>query len=249
MKKTYLLVDVGNTAIDLAVYNDEFKEIKKIYNHDIETLKKFISSNCKTIDEVIISSVNKNGLNNLLQSLPLNSKITIINPSIMKNYALKEGFSIPNTEYLGGDLFLDIIANDCGNQIIIDLGTVGKILFVDKDKIFHGCSIIPNHTSFSNTISSNTDQLNKIELIKNPPIISLKTEECISSGSLFGLIGMISYIVKRIEKDFNSFNPTITLTGGYSYEIKDILKDNLDFNFDYDPLFTLKGLVNLIKKG
>lgn len=249
MNKTYLLADIGNTAIDLAIYNDGFRFIKKIYNYDIEAIKNFVYEHYKSVDEVFISSVNKKGLENFLKSLPIDTKINLINPKTMENYSKKEGFTITNTDYLGSDLFLDIIAHDTGNQIIIDLGTVGKILFVDNNKVFHGCSIIPNHTSFSTTISTNTDQIKKTNLIKNPPIISLKTEECISSGSLFGLTGMISYIVKKIEKDFSTEKPTITLTGGYSSDVKDLLIENLDFTFNYDPLLTLKGLVNLIKKG
>ncbi len=248
MKETYLIADIGNTTIDLALYDGLGIEKVKISHQNQNQIKEqLIKWKEDNIQSCLISSVNQDGYKNLIlclneQEIPFED----ITPEKMAEFASDHGYTVTNTSYLGADLFCDIIASEEVPQIIIDLGTVGKILYLDRDKIFHGCSIFPGIKRIPEMMSLSTDLLDEYGLSKNPPLVSLKTEECVSSGAINGIACLIISMVKQIKKKYDAFDSQVILTGGDSHFVKDLLTEFGLEDVIYDPDLSMKGLIRLL---
>ncbi len=250
MKEKILLADIGNTSIDFAFYENEMLSgIKKIKIHEKDSILEFLSANLHDTKRCLISSVNQNGLSLLHEKIEkMEIPYEIIDSCFMDEYAKKYGYTIKNTAYLGSDLFLDIIARKEAPQIIVDLGTVGKILYLDEKKVFHGASIFPDIQMFMKMMNQGTDLLKETDLKENPPLVSLKTDECMSSGTIYGMASLVSGMTNRILEEYHLKNATIFLTGGYAVFIKDILKEFHMPDFQYVEDLCLEGMIRLIKR-
>ncbi len=250
MKEKILLADIGNTSIDFAFYDEEILSgITKIKIDEKDSILEFLSKNCVHIARCLISSVNHKGLSLILEEIKKKEiPYEMIDSSFMDEYAKKHGYTIKNTAYLGSDLFCDIIAREKTPQIIVDLGTVGKILYLDEKKVFHGASIFPDIQMFLKMMNQGTDLLKETFLKENPPLVSLKTDECMSSGTIYGMASLVSGMTNRIVKEYHLKKPMILLTGGYSPFIKDTLKDFQMPDFQYVENLCLEGMIRLIKR-
>lgn len=249
MKNIYLLADIGNTCIDIACYDGKEIIKTKFLNSEKDKVASYLKQfNEDELVSCLISSVNKQGLNTLISCLEeRGTPYQVLDSKMMKDFCLKHNYTITNTDYLGGDLFLDVIAPNAYPLIVIDLGTVGKILFLDKDRIFYGCSIFPNYLKFPEILNLSTDLLKDEQLISKPPLVSLKTEECISSGAINGISSLISGLVSEIKKTYDANDCKIILTGGNAKYIKDFLpKFNLT-DFTYDEDLAIYGLIRLLE--
>lgn len=245
MKDRFLLADIGNTSIDIAISDNGIEDSFKFTRNEDGKLDDYLSSQ-KNLKGALISSVNHENRDFLISHLK-ERKIPfhVITPYDMDAYAKRHGYTIANTAYLGCDLYCDVISMETKENIIIDLGTVGKILYIDKDKVFHGASIFPDISQFPKMMDVSTDLLKGLSLNCNPPVISLKTEECISSGAVYGIIGTIREIIRQIKNGYSIKNPHIYLTGGNALRIKDfLLKEEPDIL--YDPLLTIKGVERML---
>ena len=248
MKDTVLLADIGNTSLDLCLYQNEILFPCKISKDQPELLKKKIGEYLekKPFSFALISSVNheaRDTLTTLLEEKKI--PYEAVNPEMMDTYNEIHHIKVDNTSFLGSDLYCDILAYPAP-CIIIDLGTVGKILFLDKNKVFHGAAIFPDIKQFASLMHQDTDLLGEYDLLKNPPVVSLKTKECISSGIINGISGLIVSMTKRIKKDYNAKESEVYLTGGNSTLVKDILPYFEMEDFHYDPYLPLRGLSKLI---
>lgn len=245
MKDRYLLADIGNTSIDVAVFQKELEDVSKFTSEEEEKLENYLSLH-KNLKGVLISSVNHKNLDLLLSHLKKEAiPFHVITPSDMEKYALKHGYTIRNTAYLGCDLFCDVIAMETRENITIDLGTVGKILYLDRQKVFYGASIFPDISQFPKMMDFSTDLLKGLSLKDNPPVVSLKTEECISSGAVYGILGTIHEVVSKIKEIYSPENPKVYLTGGNASRIKDLLLKE-DPSIEYVPNLPLKGVARIL---
>lgn len=217
-----LYADIGNTAIDIAF--EERGEILSLEKHAIGSdLKNALLPRLNQIENAYISYVNRHGLDNLLNFL---KKINyrVLSREKMIEYASKNGYTIDNMDILGSDLFCDIIAEeDPNSQIIVDLGTASKILYTSKEKIFYGSMIFPSPCNFPKALSATTDLLSDYPIQIRSPIISLNTEECISSGATNGIALLIKGAIDQIKEEYKDENPTIYLTGGNRVLVTDAL--------------------------
>lgn len=250
MKEKILLADIGNTSIDFAFYeNENLFGIRKIKIQEKDEILGFLSENLHDISRCLISSVNRKGLSLLLDAIKKEEiPYRVIDSILMDEYCKKYGYTIKNTAYLGSDLFLDVIAREEAPQIIIDLGTVGKILYLDEKKVFHGASIFPDIQMFMKMMNQGTEQLNETILKENPPLVSLKTDECMSSGTIYGMASLVSGMAKRILEEYHLEKCTILLTGGYAPFIKEVLKEFHMPDFEYIEDLCLEGMIRLIKR-
>lgn len=248
--KTSLLIDIGNTSFDIAMYDIKIISTKKISLKNDCELEDYIKNNQNDISFCMISSVNHQGLNLLVKILnQYKIPYETITPEIMDDFCLKYNYKVTNTSYLGADLFCDIIAIDTSPIIVIDLGTVGKILFLDENKVFHGAAIFPDIEQYAKIMDASTDLLKEYALKENPPIVSLKTDECISSGALNGMSCLILGMIEKIKKEYHLNNDChIYLTGGCSRYIKSNLINEESHQIIYEPDLCLKGIQRIFNE-
>lgn len=249
MKQLDLYLDIGNTSIDILECEQSLmKRYSKFYKEEKKEIIYFL--NKLDLNEVYISSVNKKSEAFILKALKkYKSNIHILDREIMKEYGKKNKYTISNIDILGSDLFCDLVAcKENKDYIIIDLGTVSKVLAIDSKKKFLGGMIVPGITSFSSTITSSTD-LNLIGEIKdNLPLLNFETDECVSSGSVNGLALMLIGVVEKIKEYYNLKDAKVMLTGGNSKYLLTAFKRYGFNNFDYSPKLVLLGLGAIFDK-
>lgn len=250
-KNIFLFADIGNSTIDFLLSDLTYDKIYKVEDRDEEMLTSFLESleDSLTINHLFISSVNKTTTTLLLKTmdeiLP-NVKITLIDKEMMKTVAEKENIKVDNLDILGSDLFCDIVSKKNTNgEIIIDLGTASKIIYLGKDNFFYGCMIFPGLSSFPKTLNSDTELLKRSLIELNPPLVSLKTAECISSGVINGISALIKETIEELITEYNNQDCKIYLTGGNAYLVKDRLKAISEREIEYDEKHVLKGLLKI----
>ncbi len=243
-----LYADIGNSTIDFLVTDFLTFRMDKVNTRNRMEVFAYLKGNPE-IAALYVSSVNSPGLTLLLDNFrtlyPM-AEIHVLNKETMVSYSERRHIRVDNANILGADLFCDIVARDNREgEIIIDLGTASKILFVDQDSYFRGCQIFPGLSSFPETLHAKTDLLKNGPILYNPPLVSLKTEECISSGVINGASALIAGMIEEIKKEYGCLNPTIVLTGGNAYLVKEVLKKFTDTDYEYDPYHVLKGLIRI----
>ena len=245
MSLNSILIDIGNTSVDIKYDKKNFKFYKENKNEIINLIN---SLDCKRL---IISSVNKKTFK-MISSYYLKKKyeIVVLDKDTMINYAKDNNYDIPNLNILGSDLFCDLVASDLNSDyIIIDLGTVGKILVLNKERKFLGGIIIPGITSFPKSVSDSTDlnisELNAIDV----DLLNYDTDKCVFSGSINGTASMLYDLVHRLIEKYRLINAKIVLCGGNSYFVEKTLRRFGLTNFEYNPKLVLVGLGKIYSCG
>lgn len=101
------------------------------------------------------------------------------------------------------------IAIDAGTAVTFDL-----VLSRDGSPVYLGGVISPGLKSFMNYMATCTAQLPHIEFPgEDIPIVGKNTKTAMSSGALYGFLGMVREIVTRIQNEIGE-SVHIILTGG-----------------------------------
>ncbi|SDG99295.1 type III pantothenate kinase [Winogradskyella thalassocola] len=220
-----LIVDVGNTYVKFAVYNDadliyklsfklnEFKKQYKILKKDFPKLKK-----------AIISSVGHLAMEQL--ELIGNDLNTIELTSDLK-FPFKNDYQTPTT------LGVDRIALVCAsvyqfpdkNVLIIDAGTCITYDFVTKENHYLGGAISPGLRLRYIALNNLTANLPLLETKLPHNVIGDSTESSIHSGVVYGAIKEIDGVIDQYREDNSDL--TVILTGGDSKFLSNQLKNTI----------------------
>ena len=251
-----LVLDLGNTNLYIGIYenNSLIKEIRKhtdLYRSSDEYYEIFDS--LLRLENISPSSFEGAILSSVIPSLTLTIKFAI--EKLIKKECkivgkgIKSGLSIriDNPSELGSDLVADSVgalAKYNAPLIIVDLGTANKILVVDKNKEFVGCTISVGLKIGMKSLTSSAAQLMDVSLIPPKRIIGKNSVDSLNSGATYGTVCMIEGMAEKIERELG-YKCTKILTGGNSYIIKDI--NNKDFIFE--PTLILDGLYQIYLKN
>ena len=251
-----LVLDLGNTNLYIGIYenNSLIKEVRKhtdLYRSSDEYYEIFDSF--LRLENISPSSFEGAILSSVIPSLTLTIKFAI--EKLIKKECkivgkgIKSGLSIriDNPSELGSDLVADSVgalAKYNAPLIIVDLGTANKILVVDKNKDFVGCTISVGLKIGMKSLTSSAAQLMDVSLIPPKRIIGKHSVDSLNSGATYGTVCMIEGMAEKIERELG-YKCTKILTGGNSYIIKDII--NKDFIFE--PTLILDGLYQIYLKN
>lgn len=244
-----LLLDLGNTNLYVGVCENnrivtEFRkhtDLNRSSDEYLEVLQSFFLThklNPNDFNGAIISSV--------IPSLTLTIKTAveklIKHECLVVNKKIKTGLNIKidNPSELGADLVTDCVGALAKYQaplIIADLGTANKILVVDKNGSFVGCTISVGVKIGAKSLTNNTAQLMDVSLVPPNKVIGKNSPDSLNSGATYGTCCMIEGMASKIEAELG-YPCTRILTGGNSYLIKDII----DKSFIHEPKLILEGL-------
>ena len=251
--KMIILVDIGNTNIvvgiakenkilktfrmstDSSLTDDEYAGKMKgfgINQYEIEGAA--ISSVVPQLDHVFIDLFVKH----------YNIKPLVVGAGVKSGLKLK----IDNQKQLGADLLCDCVgayAKYPGDLLVVDLGTATKLLAVNKNKEYIGCSIAPGIIGSINSLVASAAKLPNISLAVPSKTIETETTRCIQSGAIIGHACMINGLLSKMKKEMNTENIKVILTGGLSRLVKDLLEHEvLD-----EPNILLEGLLYIYYKN
>ena len=237
MNEKRLIIDIGNTAIKVAIFDNskiyDFigffkmpKELPKLKEKLLEASK----HECK--QGMIFSVVPKHNktISKLVKKI-FGFEIKIFD---WENYKLKNRDSRIK-ESIGADLLADIkegqkLAKAC---MIADCGTITKLIVLDGESNFVGLSLFPGIEIMSKLAKNNTALLPDFEINNSAIDFGLNTIDSMKHGTIFGTVSYIKNSFESIEDK----DKKLIITGGNSRLIKNQFEDAI-----IDPDFTLKGM-------
>jgi type III pantothenate kinase len=126
---------------------------------------------------------------------------------------------------------------------VVDLGTATTFDVISEKGEYLGGAIAPGIETSSLNLFQKASQLFKISLEKPKKAIGTNTEESLRSGIIFGAVGQIEEIVKRIKEELKQGRllkkePKVIATGGLASLVAKESKTIEEVN----PTLTLEGL-------
>jgi type III pantothenate kinase len=252
-----LTVDIGNTNITIGVFNNndllftarlatDRKRTEDQYAVELLNIFKLRNADISEFSGAIISSVVPE-LTDVLKAAV--SSVTTKDPMILRN-DIGSGLKVIND--INGQIGADIaaVAVAAINQyplpcFVLDLGTATKIILLDENGMFMGCTISPGVGISLYALASRTSQLPTINLETPDSSIGTNTVDCMKSGLVYGTAAMLDGLTERMEKDFGKKVASIIATGGLS---KEIIK-NCNRTVIYDENLILHGLKVIYDKN
>jgi type III pantothenate kinase len=126
--------------------------------------------------------------------------------------------SIDNAREVGPDRVVNAVAAHhlYGEPvIIIDLGTAITFDVVSDGGDYLGGAIAPGIAIATEALFTRTAMLPRIELVRPKQVIGRSTISAMQSGIIFGYVGLIEGMVRRIEQELGS-KTRVVATGGYA---------------------------------
>ncbi|MCQ2795477.1 MAG: type III pantothenate kinase [Bacilli bacterium] len=230
-----LVIDIGNSYTKVALINHErviryfpFKSNEKINLSKLKNLK---------FNVVLISSVVNRLTPIVIKEIRKISKAKIVDIAKLKK-KIKIGVNC-TTEEIGSDLYADLTAAKKrfnSPVLIFDIGTVNKVLALDKNNVFIGASFFSGLEGSARSMFHNTDKLPEIKLEYSNNFMGKTTISCINNGVLYSLAYSIEGFIKNYKKLLGK-NTKVVITGGGASLIRPIIKD-----VTYYPYLTILGI-------
>jgi type III pantothenate kinase len=231
-----LVIDVGNSLVKLAVFEDTKIIYKKAVQLDfilkhVDLLRKEF----KTINKTIISSVGK--LKNA-DITYLNKNFDLVQLNNTTKLPFKNCYETPNT--LGMDRVALVSAAvqqyPKSNVLIIDAGTCITYDFVSDKNEYLGGAISPGIRMRYQSLNNLTAKLPLLETKEPKNIIGNSTNNSIHSGVVYGVLKEIEGVIDAYSLNYKDL--TVILTGGDTNFLSKQLKSSIFANSN----FLLEGL-------
>ena len=249
---TSIVINVGNTNVRFGLFEDDqcttswiintkpyrtrdeffvqFKILYQTYNVDVTK-----------VDKIIIGSVVPQLTHDISSAL---YKIHGLEAVIVDRKTHSPVHHKSNQ--MGTDIYANLVAAHFlypdKKKIILDFGTALTASCIDKDGEVLGVIIAPGIITSLNSLVKQTAQLPEIELTKPKSVLGHDTVSCMTSGMVYGFLGMVEGFIDRINEEVKD-NCFVIATGGVSH-VYQPLTNKLDVA---DKLHTLKGLYFLGK--
>lgn len=245
-----LVFDVGNTNIVLGVYKgDKLMDFWRVATDTQKTadeygiiIKQMFIHQGYNIDDVkavIISSV----VPPMMYTLEHMSRKYFKKEPLVVGPGIKTGMNIKidNPKEVGADRIVNAVAGYemyGGPLIIVDFGTATTYCAIAKNGDYLGGAISPGVRISMDALYQRTAKLPRVELIKPDTVICKNTISSIQSGVIFGYVGQVDYIIRRMKKELGDENTKVIATGGLSKLIASE-SETIDV---VNGLLTLEGL-------
>lgn len=252
-----LATDVGNTHITCGVFEGKkLKSTFRLTSHKQMTSDEYgivflniLRENKiekSLIDAVIISSVVPDLMYSLSNSFVKYFDITplIVEPGI------KTGIRVinDNPKEVGTDRIVDLAAayNIYGGPaIVIDFGTATTYDILTEDAEFGIGLTSPGIEISARALWKDAAKLPKIEILRPQSILARDTITSMQAGLVYGYIGQVEYVVRRLKEETGLKNLKVIATGG----LGKIIYDGTDCIDVYDPDLTMQGLRIIYEKN
>ena len=231
-----LTLDVGNTNIKTALFDGE--EMKRYWR---------VSTNrATTSDEygIIMSNLFAHaGLDtDCVDGIIMSSVVPSINFTLehmCKNYFGREPMLVAPGVKTGINIKYDNPRELYGGPcIFIDFGTATSFGVMSEKGEFLGGAICPGLKLAAEALVEKAAKLPRFELVKPEHVIGRNTISNLQSGIVFGYVGQVNYLVRKMKEELGAPDAKVIATGGLALLIADESRQ-IDI---LDGLLTLKGL-------
>lgn len=231
-----LVIDVGNSSVKLAVFEETKILFKKTITLDfISKHLDLLQKEYKSINKAIISSVGK------LKNTDIEyvkKHFNLIQLDASTKVPFKNCYETPKT--LGMDRVALVSASvqqyPNSNVLIIDAGTCITYDFITSQNEYLGGAISPGIRMRYQSLNNLTAKLPLLETEEPKNIIGNSTNNSIHSGVIFGVLKEIDGIIEEYKLKYKDL--TVILTGGDANFLSKQLKSSIFAN----SYFLLEGL-------
>jgi type III pantothenate kinase len=162
---------------------------------------------------------------------------------------IKTGLNIKyeNPREVGADRIVNAVAAIQmygGPLVIVDFGTATTYCYIDEHKNYMGGAITPGIMISAEALYSRAAKLPRIEITRPSEVIGRNTVSAMQAGILFGYVGQVEGIVKRMKEQAKT-EPLVVATGG----LAKLIAEESDVIDIVDPFLTLKGLYMLYERN
>jgi len=226
-----LVIDVGNTQIKAAVFEQDTLLEKEIIAYDYwqNELKKIIEKFPK-IAFLVVASVGKLEKEDFLD---LNSKLKVHFISRQSKFPFNNLYDSPAT--LGIDRMIlasgAVLQFPNKNRLIIDAGTCITYDFIDANDNYFGGAISPGIRLRYESLHNYTSKLPLLKKEKPNEIIGNSTTQSIHSGVINGISFEIEGFISSVLDKNDNF--IIILTGGDTDFLAERLKNTIFANSNF----------------
>ena len=257
-----LAFDVGNTNAVLGVFKDkelltnwrlqtEGNKSADEYGMILKQLFEFEGFKFENITDIVISTVVPSLLYTL-QNVAL--RYFGIRPLIVDS-EIETGLKImyDNPKQVGADRIVNAVAafeKYGGPLIVIDFGTATTFCAISENAEYLGGTIAPGVKITSDALFEKTAKLPKVELEATGHVICRNTVQSIQSGLVYGHMGTVDYIVKKMKSELEERTPTkkpvkVIATGG----LANLMEKGVPDVDCVDRFLTLEGLQKIYEKN
>lgn len=244
-----LVLDVGNTNIVLGIYQErelllhwraatDRQKTADEYGMLIHNLLVYHHMDHHKMDAVVISSV----VPPLMPTLcHMAQRYFAVEPLVV-GPGIKTGICIryENPREVGADRIVNAVAGFekyGGPLIIVDFGTATTFDAIAPNGDYLGGAIAPGIGISTEALFQRAAKLPRIELVKPPRLICRNTVTSMQAGVVYGFVGQVDEIVRRMKEELGG-NPRVIATGGLAGLIAQE-SHTIDV---VEPLLTLEGL-------
>lgn len=244
-----LVVDVGNTNTVLGLYDGE----RLVNDFRIETSKGRTSDEYHVLllNLLQLAGVERSNVRaSILSSVvpPLNDtvieavdrafdhEIMLVGPGI------KTGMSVlaENPREVGADRIVNSVAayeRVKGAAIVVDFGTATTFDCISDKGEYLGGAIAPGMEISANALFSSAAKLPRSEIARPPRVIGRNTIHSMQSGIVYGYVGLVDGLVRRLTAEMDT-EVTVIATGG----LATLIEPDSETIDEVDELLTLEGL-------
>ena len=244
-----LVVDVGNTNTVLGLYDGE----RLVHDFRIETSKGRTSDehHVLLLNLLQLAGVKRSEVRaSILASVvpPLNDtvidavdrafdhEIMLVGPGI------KTGMPVlaENPREVGADRIVNSVAayeRVQGAAIVVDFGTATTFDCISDEGEYLGGAIAPGMEISANALFASAAKLPRSEIARPPRVIGRNTVHSMQSGIVYGYVGLVDGLVRRLTAEMDT-EVTVIATGG----LATLIEPDSETIDEVDEFLTLEGL-------
>ena len=221
-----MVLDVGNTNIVLGVYDDDKllvhwrvstdrQKTADEYGMLVNDLFLYGGVKLADINAVVISSVVPPLIVPLTRMCERYFGVDplVVGPGVKTGICIK----YENPREVGADRIVNAVAaleKYGGPLIVVDFGTATTFCALSETRDYLGGAIAPGIGISTEALFQRAAKLPRIELMKPKSVICRNTIASMQSGIIFGFVGQVDEIVRRMQIEMNDVGGKVVATGG-----------------------------------